>query len=305
MNENDILLSLCIPTNGVTEWVVPVLDSIYASGIDDNQYEIVIEDNGSNREFEEKITEYKGIHRNISYYKSQSQGFLCQIDSFKHARGQFIKFVNHRSRFVEGALEYLLEYAGNNIGTKPVTFFSNGSVKGCTVGSFDDFVRKLLYWSSWSGGLAFWKSDIEQVISKNKYNELFPHTDMLFIRKDAKQYRIMDQTIFSDINVGHTSKGKYNLFKAFAVEYPSVINDLLREKAISASTFLRVKNSILDFIVDLYIQFIIHKEPASYTFEDYKNYLQVYYSRREFQSRLLKRITGKCIGKIAGVARKG
>ena len=32
------LLSLCIPTNGVNEWVIPVIDSIYENKIGENGF---------------------------------------------------------------------------------------------------------------------------------------------------------------------------------------------------------------------------------------------------------------------------
>ena len=38
------LLSLCIATNGVSEWVFPVLDSIYSQEVDQSLYEVVVTD---------------------------------------------------------------------------------------------------------------------------------------------------------------------------------------------------------------------------------------------------------------------
>ena len=49
------LVSLCIPTNGVVEWVFPVLDSIYNQIVDNALFEIVITDNGNNVVFKKNI----------------------------------------------------------------------------------------------------------------------------------------------------------------------------------------------------------------------------------------------------------
>ena len=35
------IISLCIPTNGVIEWIFPVLDSIYVQGVEENLFEVV------------------------------------------------------------------------------------------------------------------------------------------------------------------------------------------------------------------------------------------------------------------------
>ena len=46
MSERPIL-SLCMPTNGVVEWVFPVLDSIFGQNANSNEFEVVVMDNGS------------------------------------------------------------------------------------------------------------------------------------------------------------------------------------------------------------------------------------------------------------------
>lgn len=295
-------LSLCIPTNGIIEWVFPVLDSIYTVNVDECEYEVIIEDNGTNEEFPKKILDYQRHHSNLKYYRSTSQGFLCQIDCFRHAQGEFIKFVNHRSLFLEGTLEYLLSFEEKFIDSKPVVFFTNGSVKSCACSSFDSFVANLSYWSSWSGGLAFWKKDIELLLNKEKFNATFPHTDILFAIKDAPKYVIDSRKLFSEIKAGHAKKGNYNLFRAFSVEYLAIICDLLREEAISISTFLHIKNELLSFLADLYINFIILRQKASYTFTDYKRYIFASYSKGGFYRkvgwRFIVRICRKMLKKF-------
>lgn len=66
MSENPIV-SLCIPTNGVCEWVFPVLKSIYQQEVDIGLYEIIITDNGDNQEFKNRIKAYSVRHANIVY----------------------------------------------------------------------------------------------------------------------------------------------------------------------------------------------------------------------------------------------
>ena len=43
-----MLLSLCMPTNGISEWVFPSLDSIYNSSVDESLFEVIVTDNGNN-----------------------------------------------------------------------------------------------------------------------------------------------------------------------------------------------------------------------------------------------------------------
>ena len=59
---NKPLVSLCMPTNGVIDWVFPVLDSIYNQNVDIDLFEVVITDNGNNAEFKKSIKGYLQTH---------------------------------------------------------------------------------------------------------------------------------------------------------------------------------------------------------------------------------------------------
>ena len=60
-------LSLCLPTNGIIEWVFPVLDNIYEQEADQSEWELIVTDNGDNKEFYEKMTAYAAEHENLIY----------------------------------------------------------------------------------------------------------------------------------------------------------------------------------------------------------------------------------------------
>lgn len=284
MDNKKCLLSLCIPTNGVTEWVFPVIDSILDQGISQELYEICISDNGTNEAFYLKMQEYITKYKNIRYQRSQTEGFLNQLENFKMASGKFIKFVNHRTVFRKGTLQYLLSVVEDNIETCPVIFFSNGNLpitqEKLETDSFNLYVRNLSYYSSWSGGISFWEKDKEHVLSLSGYNSLFPHTDILFSDKYNSKYIIDNKKIMDELPTDNTKKGRYNLFYAFSVEYLCIILKLLREKFIDYDTFEYVKKKNEKFIVELYYSYIIRKNPASYTFDDYKKHLNVFYSHK-------------------------
>ena len=68
-----MLLSLCIPTNGVLEWVLPVLESIYNQNVDESLYEVIVSDNGNSEEFRQALESYKMSHSNLIYKKTYAQ----------------------------------------------------------------------------------------------------------------------------------------------------------------------------------------------------------------------------------------
>ena len=93
--EKNKLLSLCIPTNGVSEWVFPVLDSIYNNYYGNlDTFEVIITDNGDNNDFKQGIRKYVSKFPNLIYKETKAVQFQNQIEAFKLASGDYIKFVN-------------------------------------------------------------------------------------------------------------------------------------------------------------------------------------------------------------------
>lgn len=243
MNDKQPLISLCIPTNGVIQWVFPVLESIYAQGVNASLYEVVVMDNGNNSEFKSRMHNYADQHENLVYRETQAYEFLSEIETYRAASGFFIKFINHRTKLREGALQSFIEFVSEyqHTSRKPIVYFSNGvlSLKQDIVHlpSFELFIKELSYFSSWSTGMAFWKSDFDSIPNIEAANVLFPHTKILFAKRNRTEYIIDNRCLLDEIPVGNIPKGRYNLFNAFAVEYPSLILDLYRSGDISIDTF--------------------------------------------------------------------
>ena len=296
------LLSLCIPTYGVSEWVFPVLDSIYNQNVDEELYEVVVTDNGNNKDFEEKIIDFSKKHSNLIYKKTTAYSFLNEIESYKAASGEFIKFINHRTILLQGSLQYFIEFVKDNIEKKPVVYFTTGMLKEnkvTSLNSFDGFVKKLSYWSSWSTGMSFWKEEFEDIekIETSEFNELFPHTNILFRQRKKNNYIVDDTVLLEEINIDDTKKGKYDLFYAFAVEYPSIILDLLRSNDISLETFNSVKIDNLFFISRLYFNYVKRKKKCSYDLSSFDKSITVFYSKKEVNKSVRKMILRKLMNR--------
>lgn len=286
------LVSLCMPTNGVVDWVFPVLESIYAQGVDNTFFEIVITDNGNNEDFKKFIKEYINTHTNIVYAETQALPFVNEIESYKRANGELIKFVNHRTKLVPDTLQRMIDYVKNNIDEKPVTYFSNGVLKISKdkheYNSFDDFVRNLSYWSSWSTGMTIWKEDFDRLPEDiSKFNELFPHTNVLFNERNRGRYVIDNSIIFDEMPQGKKPKGNYDLFFAFGVDYPGIILDLLRSKSISVTTYKKVVSDNLNFVSSLYYYYFVKREYCSYDLNGIDSMYGVFYSKFEVKLRML------------------
>ena len=292
------IVSLCMPTNGVIEWVFPVLDSIYEQGCENEDFEIVITDNGNNKEFKEKIKIYNQKHLNLYYFETNALPFINEIESYKRANGRLIKFVNHRTLFVEGALNQLIGLAKENSDAKPIRYFANGVLKKekkvFEYATFDEFVNNLSYWSSWSTGMTIWKEDFDKLPEDvSDFNELFPHTNVLFNERNRNKYVIDNTVIFNEIPQGRKPKGDYDLFYAFGVEYPSIILNLYRENSITADTLRSVLKDNLRFVAYMYSLYFIKKEYCSYDLNGLKDMYNIFYTKNQLVSEVLSIFIGK------------
>ena len=57
--ESNILLSLCIPTNGAAQWVIPALEAIYNQECDTSLFEVIITDNGADNTLADAVKKYQ------------------------------------------------------------------------------------------------------------------------------------------------------------------------------------------------------------------------------------------------------
>lgn len=290
------LVSLCIPTNGVIEWIFPVLDSIYEQKIDDSLFEVNICDNGRNELFREKMDSYRLKHENIHYKRTDKPLFLSEPEVYKMASGKLIKFVNHRTKLSSGTLQYIIDYVKKyeNEIQPPIIYFSNKTL-GMENGvaqyeSFSDFVCGLKIYGTWSTGMSIWKKDFDNIPLNEKYNELFPHTNILF-RERSRSYIIDDKKILNEIPNGHKNKGKYDLFYAFGVEWLYILMNLMRDGDISIQDFLFLKNETLNFCINLAIEFLIYKHPCSYDISSFDRSMQVFFDLDDVKNKMFKEVT--------------
>lgn len=275
------IISLCLPTNGVIEWVFPVLDSIYAQDADLSLYEVVVTDNGQNDAFYQRMTRYAQEHENLIYRKTDAVLFHNQLEALKLARGQFLKLINHRSPLVEGALAKMIDLVRTHSAKKPVIYMANGSRKeSYYCKTFDEFVRNLGSIASWTGGVGIWKSDYDSLPQDLRIDRISPHSCILFsVRKD-RDFLIDNSVFCRELDKDHSKKGSYDLFKAFGVEELAITQNLFIDGDITADTLKAVKKEYGRFVSSQYLDFCIQKHPCSYNLDGFDDAMGIYFNKK-------------------------
>ena len=113
------LLSICIPTNGVSRWVVPNVRQIYSLGTDNDIFEVVVADNAPNDEMDAAMAEFSK-YSNFRYVKTKAEGFYNIIENFVQAKGDFMIKINHRCLMQKGSIEKIYQIGCEYIDKKGV-----------------------------------------------------------------------------------------------------------------------------------------------------------------------------------------
>lgn len=272
-------LSICIPTYNRLDILQKTLDSIYAdlNDLDLEDFEVVISDNEPNQSTKHIVTKFN--FKNLHYHATTSSGFLNSFDVLKLGNGMFLKLHNNYTMIRKGSLKKMITEIKENFAGKPVIFYSNGLGEFGTIesfGTYNEFMFRLSYLSSWSSGFGIWKEDFENIYNKIDVNNYFPQTSLLMTQNQKINYIINDIPIFDNQDV--PKKGGYNIFKVFCVDYVSLIEGAYKRKDISKKTFDKIKKDLLfKYISVRYFKTVIIRID-NFEKNDIKESVEVHYS---------------------------
>lgn len=264
METKQPILSICLPTNGAVQWVIPTLRSVYEQGVDQSLFEVVITDNGEDSQLAEALREFK--YSNLRYFQTQDKGFVNLVTCLQMGTGLFCKMLNHRMVLLPGMLQKMIDLVNGYKDDKPVLYFLNGNgnlphITECN--NIDEFVYSMNFWVSWSAGIGFW--DVDRVIlSSIEPNEMFPNISLLFEHRLASKYIVWNDK-YGEMQ-DDAGKGGYDLFHTFGVVLNDLLLDLYNRNRISKTTFRYVKRSIFVFLQGLYYSEVLNCKESKHTF---------------------------------------
>lgn len=109
MDENK-QLSIIIPVYNVEKYIRSCLISIFNQGLDCEQFEVIIVDDGTTDESLEVIKDMIDSHSNICVIEQTNQGMsIARNNGMRRAKGKYVMFVDSDDLLVEKSLPSLLE----------------------------------------------------------------------------------------------------------------------------------------------------------------------------------------------------
>ena len=105
-------LSIIVPVYNVEEYVRACIESIYRQGLNEEEFEVIIVNDGTEDKSIEVIADIINQHHNISVINQENQGLsVARNTGIAAAKGEYILMPDSDDLLIENSLKPLLEKA--------------------------------------------------------------------------------------------------------------------------------------------------------------------------------------------------
>lgn len=113
MEENqDLLLSIIVPVYNVEDYIRPCIESIFRQNLDEDIFEVIIVNDGTEDRSMEMIQDIIEQHKNITIINQENQGLsVARNNGIAAAKGEYILMPDSDDLLIENSLKPLLEKA--------------------------------------------------------------------------------------------------------------------------------------------------------------------------------------------------
>ena len=107
-----IKLSIIVPVYNVEKYIRPCFESIFNQGLNDDEYEVIIVNDGTKDRSMEMIEDIISQHKNITIINQENQGLsVARNNGIKAAKGEYILMPDSDDLLVDNSLRPILEKA--------------------------------------------------------------------------------------------------------------------------------------------------------------------------------------------------
>ncbi len=111
----ELLLSIIIPTYNAEKYIIPCLNSIFKQGLDNEEFEVLLVDDGCTDKTLSLVESYQKKYSNIYIIHQKNQGpASARNNGMKHAKGKYILFIDSDDLLIENSIRTMLEIATAN-----------------------------------------------------------------------------------------------------------------------------------------------------------------------------------------------
>lgn len=260
LNDNQILLSICIPTFNRARSLDLTLDSITKQSIfrDSNKIEIIVSDNCSTDETQFIVNNYQEKFPNKIIYSKND--FDYDDKNFEKVlslgSGLFLKLNNDTLVHNSNSLFHILELINENIDNKSILFFTTGILLKESVIKGDglsEFINLTSHFCTWIACFGIWKSEFDKINNFNECSDMkLIQVDILFkLFNNTTNFVIDDRKLFSPIPASR--KGGYDLVTIFLDNFGQLLNKQVGLKKITVRDYDIVMKRVIDDFLSFWL----------------------------------------------------
>ncbi|MBS7231925.1 glycosyltransferase family 2 protein [Flavobacterium psychroterrae] len=222
---NDILLSLCIPTYNRAEVLDNTLKSLFSNpDFDADLIEVIVSDNCST----DNTMEVVGKYPLVKYYRNEVNVRDVNFSiALSYATGAYVRLFNDTLSFKKNCLQTIINKIAEHLQDKKnIFFYSNMFLNSnCVreVSSKEAYIAQASFGSTWIANFGVWREDFVKIENKERYAHLqFTQVDWTYqIVNNKKPTVIYFEDLF-DVAIPN-KKGGYNVFDIFVNKYLFII----------------------------------------------------------------------------------
>lgn len=110
-----VRLSIIVPIYNVEQWLERCLESLYAQGLEEYDFEVVVVNDGTKDNSMEVAGEFAASHANMKILHRENGGLSAARNTgLEHAQGHYVWFVDSDDFIEPDSVRPLLEYAETN-----------------------------------------------------------------------------------------------------------------------------------------------------------------------------------------------
>lgn len=254
MEKNSIVLSVCIPTFNRAVLLERTLSSMVqqAAFLDTDEIEIVISDNCSDDETPAVAARFVQDYPDKIRYLRQEPAIPPDMNFpavLRAGRGLFLKLHNDSLMTHDGSLAELIKVIKATAAEQPVIFCTNGNMREGqmieVLNNLSDFVRRVSFFSTWSGGFGIWRDDFLATpdFARNAALRLIQTDHLLRTVASGKRAIALYENYFTVQHVA--KKGGYNIAQVFGQNYLSLLKPYVAEGKLDRGVYEQEKKRLL------------------------------------------------------------
>lgn len=281
----DILLSICIPTFNRIDTLIVVLQRLVDDPDFDKEVEVVISDNCSTDDTEAQIRKLSSEYPNIRYYRNseniKDKNFYLALS---RGHGRYLKLLNDYVLFRTGGLgemkAHIRKYEGQNVN---LYFYSNlrspyRNSKEVQINNVDSFVRAINNKITWITNFGVWKKHFDELPN----DDLLWHTQLSqmdwTLHEVALRQSIIVNFRFYQTLVVPNKKMSYAFFIPHVVNYYGIYQKYVEKGLIYEKTIEYDKYRVLShFVGSRIIEYLYLEKEVPFDIDIAKNVLNDYF----------------------------